>query len=200
MSTETAVVESAPNHAPPSKDDSMTGRYASVMFSTASRSASLHKIFEDMKALSDLYQASEALRAMTENSGLSQEETQEFIKVITSVVPLQPLTIKLIELLSTNKRLLYIDEIAGKYKKLYVELNREEKITIISADQLNSNQQAEVLSALKENPNNVGKHFILEFKVDKSIKGGLILFTESEFMDMSLTSRVNRIRQEVNSL
>eukprot|EP00345_Euplotes_harpa_P004361 CAMPEP_0168322862 /NCGR_PEP_ID=MMETSP0213-20121227/3143_1 /TAXON_ID=151035 /ORGANISM="Euplotes harpa, Strain FSP1.4" /LENGTH=200 /DNA_ID=CAMNT_0008324833 /DNA_START=72 /DNA_END=674 /DNA_ORIENTATION=+ len=200
MSTETAVVESAPNHTPPSKDDSITGRYASVMFSTASRSASLHKIFEDMKALSDLYQASEALRAMTENSGLSQEETQEFIKVITSVVPLQPLTIKLIELLSTNKRLLYIDEIAGKYKKLYVELNREEKITIISADQLNSNQQAEVLSALKENPNNVGKHFILEFKVDKSIKGGLILFTESEFMDMSLTSRVNRIRQEVNSL
>ena len=86
------------------------------------------------------------------------------------------------------------------YQKLYHELNKEQKITIISAEALDNTKKDKVLSALKSNPNNKDKHFTLEFEVDKAIKGGLIMYTESEFMDMSLSSRINKIRQEVNAL
>ena len=65
---------------------------------------------------------------------------------------------------------------------------------------LTKTNKNEVLAALKENPANEGKNFILEFEVDKTIKGGLVLYTETEYMDMSLASRINRIKQEVNSL
>ena len=54
-----------------------------------------------------------------------------------------------------------------------------------------------ILVALQQNERNIGKHFLLEFKVDKNIKGGLILYTENEFMDMSLSSRINKINQEL---
>jgi len=43
-----------------------------------------------------------------------------------------------------------------------------------------------VLAALKANPNNTGKEFKLEFQIDSTIKGGLQMYTETEFMDMSL--------------
>jgi len=55
------------------------------------------------------------------------------------------LTIKFLEVLAENKRLTYIRDIADRYQKLYQQFNKEEKITIISAETLNSSEQAEVL-------------------------------------------------------
>ena len=77
-------------------------------------------------------------------------------------------------------------------------LNKEEKITIISSEILTSSEQDEVLSALKANPDNSGKEFKLEFTIDPSIKGGLQMYTETEFMDMSLASRLDKMKAEVN--
>ena len=57
-----------------------------------------------------------------------------------------------------------------------------------------------MLSALKANPQNKGKEFVIEFKVDEAILGGLQMYTESEFMDMSLASRVDRLAQEIQKM
>lgn len=84
--------------------------------------------------------------------------------------------------------------------KLYQQFNKEEKITIISAETLSSSEEKEVLDALRANPNNAGKDFQLEFKLDASIKGGLQMYTETEFMDMSLASRIEKLRTEVTKL
>jgi len=61
-------------------------------------------------------------------------------------------TIRFIEVLAENKRLMFIKDIADRYSKLYQQFNKEEKITIISAYPLNEDEQRQVLSALKENP------------------------------------------------
>lgn len=57
-----------------------------------------------------------------------------------------------------------------------------------------------MLAALKANPNNTDKQFSIEYQVDKVIQGGLQMYTESEFMDMSLQSRMSRINEEVAKL
>lgn len=61
---------------------------------------------------------------------------------------------------------MYIKEVTEKFQKLYQQFNKEEKITIISAYKLSGNEETEVLAALKANPQNSGKEFVLEFKVD----------------------------------
>ena len=104
---------------------------------------------------------------------------------------------KFLEILAENKRLSFVGAIAERYQKLYQLLNKEEKITIISAETLNASEQDEVLAALKANPNNEGKEFKLEFEIDSTIKGGLQMYTETEFMDMSLATRVNTLRGEI---
>lgn len=65
---------------------------------------------------------------------------------------------------------------------------------------MSQSEQGEVLTALKANPQNQGKEFNLEFKVDDSIKGGLQMYTESEFMDMSLSSRIDKLNNEIQKL
>jgi ATP synthase F1 delta subunit len=107
---------------------------------------------------------------------------------------------KFLEVLAENKRLIYIKGIAERYVNLYKQFNKEEKITIISAVVLNTSEEAEVLAALKSNPVNEGKQFQLEFKVDESIRGGLQMYTETEFMDMSLASRLDNLKSVVSKL
>ena len=56
------------------------------------------------------------------------------------------------------------------------------------------------MSALQANPQNEGKQFTIDYEVDETIMGGLQMYTESEFMDMSLSSRLDRINSEVSKL
>lgn len=193
-------VDSTPDNKAPSYEDTIEGRYANVLFTTASQKAALYTVYEDMMYLSELYKHSEVFRSFTENGGVGTKEITDLNKVLKDLAPFHEATLHFLTVLAENKRLVLIEEIAKKYKKLYQQFNKEEKITIISAEELSAAQQSQVVQALKENPQNAGKDFTIEYQVDKSIQGGLQMYTESEFMDMSVSSRMLRINEEVAKL
>jgi len=139
-----------------------------------------------MKYLGELYVHSEAFRQFTENAGVGEKEILLLNKALQETASFNPLTMHFLTVLAENKRLVFIDEIAAKYEKLYAQFNKEEKITIISAADLDNGQKNDVLAALQANPQNEGKEFTIEYQVDATIIGGLQMYTESEFMDMSL--------------
>jgi hypothetical protein len=49
------VVESAPDNKPPTSEDTIEGRYASVLFTSASAENQLFSIYEDIVYLQSLY-------------------------------------------------------------------------------------------------------------------------------------------------
>ena len=59
-------------------------------------------------------------------------------EALKELADFNPLTIKFMEILAANKRLSMINDVATRYAKLYKTLNKEEKITIISAEELSS--------------------------------------------------------------
>lgn len=166
-------IDTTPDHKAPSQEDTIEGRYASVLFMGASRESCLYDVMEDMAYLAELHTHSEEFRLFTQNGGVGSVQIKKLNVALTETAKFQPLTLKFLEILAENKRLVYLKEIAAKYAKLYGEFNNQEKITIISAGTLNSSQQDEVLAALKANPNNAGKEFTIEYKVDEAIVGGL---------------------------
>jgi F-type H+-transporting ATPase subunit O len=153
-----------------------------------------------MKYLGELYANSESFQLFTQNGGVGLKEIHQFNKGLREFADFHDVTIRFIEVLAENKRLMFIKEISEKYAKLYQQFNKEEKITIISAYELSSSEQQEVLEALKQNPQNSDKDFIIDYKVDANILGGLQMYTESEFMDMSVSSRLDKLNQEVQKL
>jgi len=100
-------------------------------------------------------------------------EMKQFNAGLTEMADFHPATIRFLEVLAENKRLVYLKGIAERYAKLYQQVNKEEKITIISATELNDSERAEVLAALKENPHNAGKQFNVDYTIDETIGGGL---------------------------
>jgi F-type H+-transporting ATPase subunit O len=150
--------------------------------------------------MSELYTHSQMFRQFTENGGVGRREITQLNAALQEVATFHDVTMHFMGILAENKRLVFLKEIAGKYQKLYQQFNKEEKITIISAEDLSGNQKDQVLSALQANPQNQGKAFTIEYQVDSSIQGGLQMYTESEFMDMSVSSRMMRINEEVAKL
>ena len=127
-------------------------------------------------------------------------EVQAFNKGLAQAASFHEATYKFLEILAENKRLVYLKGIAERYAKLYQQVNKEEKITIISAVELNDSERAEVLAALQQNPQNAGKQFNVDYTIDESIGGGLQMYTETEFKDMSLNSRINHLRNTISKL
>ncbi len=153
-----------------------------------------------MKFIEEMYNNGEEFRYFTLNPGIGKKELTVFLETMEEAAQINEVTVNLIRVLVENKRFKFIKKIADKYIKLYQQFNKEEKITIISATELSESQRSEVLQALKENPQNQEKEFVLEFNVDSSIQGGLQMYTETEFMDMSLQSRMDLINGEIGKL
>lgn len=145
-------IESVPGDKPPASEDTIEGRYAYVLFTTASQNKALYAVYEDMKYLSELYKHCEPFRSFTENQGVGTKDINALNAVLKETAPFTETTLRFLSVLADNKRLSYIKQISQKYERLYQLQNREEKITIISAATLNSEQQNKVLAALQANP------------------------------------------------
>ena len=126
----------------------------------------------------------------TQNAGIGLKEIRAFIQALKDTgADVATTTVRFIEVLAENKRLMFIKEVSERYQKLYIQASKAEKISkvqIISAYKLTGEEEQQVLQALRANPQSKGKDFVLEFKIDESIIGGLQMYTESEFMDLSL--------------
>ena len=89
-----------------------------------------------MKFLGELYTHSESFQLFTQNAGVGVKEIKQFNAGLQESGDFSAVTIRFIEVLAENKRLMFIKEVAEKYAKLYQQFNKEEKITVISAYKL----------------------------------------------------------------
>ena len=67
-------MQSTEDHKPPFAEDTIEGRYASVLFTSASQAESLFTIFEDMTYIQSLYNNSESFKLFTQNAGVGSRE------------------------------------------------------------------------------------------------------------------------------
>lgn len=193
-------IDSVPNNKPPFSEETVAGRYAQTLFMGASQAKELYHVYNDMLYLNQLYETSGAFKTFTDNSGLNVSQLNSFSETVKECADFSKTTMSFLDLVARNKRYMYINEIAKKYIRAYHMLSKEEKITIISAIELNSGEKEKIKEALLANPENEGKTFIIDYTVNPSIIGGLQMYSENKFMDLSLTSRLDKLKDEVNKL
>lgn len=105
-------VDSTPGDKPARMEDTIEGRYAYVLFTTASQNECLYTVFEDMKYLSLIHKNSEEFRQFTENAGVGSREIALLNIALKETAPFTATTLRFLEVLAENKRLIYIQEIA----------------------------------------------------------------------------------------
>lgn len=71
-------INSTPDHKPPSQEDTIEGRYASVLFTSASQVEALYTIYEDITYIQQMYNNSESFKLFTQNAGVGAKEIALF--------------------------------------------------------------------------------------------------------------------------
>ena len=188
-------IQSVAGNKPPIMEDTPHGRYASVLFTTASKKESLFTILEDVKNLKELYNQSEVFQNFIFNTAFKRTEQSSVLSYVEQAAGLNDLTVQFLNTLIENKRVDLLPKILDKYVDYYRILNKEENITIISAEDLSNEDQERVRESLQQA--NKGVNFTLKFQVDPTILGGLQMYSGNRFMDASLASRLAKVKGEL---
>jgi len=198
FATVTADIKSVPGNKPPTLEESPHGRYASVLFASASSKEVLHTVLEDVRFLKELVTTSSEFRDFLENASFRRAEQLTVLLSLVEKAEFNPLTVEFLKTVVENKRLDSLPKVLDKYIEYYRVLNKEENITIISAFDLNEDDKKRVQDALKQSQK--GVNFTLKYKVDPAILGGLQMYSGNTFMDASLASRVAKVKSELSRL
>jgi F-type H+-transporting ATPase subunit delta len=180
------------------KFSSFGDRYAITLFRAAQGANQLKEVSGDMKYILELYTASPDFKVLLTDPTIGRAKTIDILNDLGTKALFCETTSRVMKLMANNKRLNYLAEVAKTYEIHVKSLEKKETVRVVSADQLGDDEKKEVQKALQEMDKN--KKYELTFSVDPSILGGLQLYFPSAFMELSLRSRFDKIKEEVSNI
>jgi ATP synthase F1 delta subunit len=180
------------------KFSSFGDRYAITLFTIAKEAKQVKEVSSDMKYILDLYEQSPDFKVLTTDPTISRPKVQSILHEIGVKAGFSDTTNRMLDLMGANKRLNYLREVAKSYELHAKSLERKESVKVVSAEDLTDEEKRQVQEALKEMDKS--KKYDLNFSVDPSILGGLQLYFPTAFMELSLKSRFDKIKDEVSSI
>ena len=170
-------------------------RYALTLLKVAEEDQSLQQVAEDMKFVEQLYAESKDFKVLITDPTIKKSEQQKLLHEVMEEANFATASRRVIELLSENKRLNSLNDMAKRYKEYMLAKEKREVVKVVSATALNDQEKDEVEAALRDY--DTSKKYELSYDVDASILGGVQLYFPTAFMDLSLRSRLEKIRDEL---
>ncbi|XP_032669657.1 ATP synthase subunit O, mitochondrial [Odontomachus brunneus] len=176
---------------PPIQVFGLEGRYATALFSAASKQKSLDAVEKDLVNFQDLLKKDTKLAEFIKDPSIKRKDKSETFKVIGSKVSMNGATANLLTLLAENGRLGKINQVINLYK-LIMAANRGEVVCeVVTAKPLDVDMKTKLESALKGFLKK-GQTILLTTKVDPSIIGGMLVSIGDKYVDMSVASKIKK--------
>lgn len=177
---------------PPVPMFGIDGRYATALYSAASKKNKLEQVDNNLKQLLDLQQKDTKFREFLVNPLIKPAQKREILgKSLAGKLNLDELTLNLITVLSENGRMKLFSSVARSFNKTMAVSRGELNITVTSSSPLDATTQDELNSILQSFAK--GKKLLVKSKVDKDILGGLLIdFDGEHFIDMSIRKKFNQ--------
>jgi len=172
-------------------------RYARTIFRMAQKNKDLTRWQSDLRKIDSLL-GDKALRTLLENQQIPWAEKEKFLSPRLGDV--NPLILKLVELLSARGKLALVSEINEEYQRLvdnYRGIEGAETAEVVTAIPLDSDYQLKLAQRITDI---VGKPVILKVQVDPSIIGGIIIRVGDKLIDGSLRTKLAALKKELGGV
>ena len=166
-------------------------RYAKAVLSLAKDQNTAEAVNIDMKQIATAIAKSDDLNVMLQNPVVRSSTKKKALLAVFNNSNI--ITINLIDVLITNKRLSLLGEVALKVNQLYDKLKGTEVAMVTTAIPLTDNLKSKVLAKAKEL---TGKDVEIKNIVDQSIIGGFILRIGDVQYNASITNKLNKLKRE----
>lgn len=177
------------------------GSYANALFLTSKTAGKLSEVMNDLKFLSQSLQTCEDFGIFITTPGLSSAQKISFLKEHTKGLTgssMQSETLNCLEMLFEQKRSGGIQQLAKHFETLYLSTNGQVKCTVHSAKDLTDEHKKKIVDGLKDRLGNT-KEPIVEYKVNPSLIGGLVVHIGDQVVDASIANKLERIQSQLLS-
>ena len=169
-------------------------RYSLALFELASESNSLIQIEKNSSAMLNLISKNKDFNDLIKDPTLSRETLIEIINKISENFKLETLFKNFLSFLITKRRFFYLEQILNNFNETCSEKRGELKAEIKSAKQLT---QDEIDMITDELSNNFKSKIKLNYKLDQSLIGGLVVQVGSTMIDTSIKNKLQQIESKM---
>ena len=186
-----SFADAAAAHVPPVDLHGLHARYANATYTAASKAGTLDKVESELLTLQALAKSNLTFSNFLENPLIGRDDK---IKQVEQLLGKKTTltTLNLMTTLAGNARLVELDKIVSTFGQLMQARRGQVEATIISAEPL-SKAQTDAVQKAMVNQLGEGKTVMLTTKVDPSILGGLQVQIGDQFLDLSVSSKIDAI-------
>ncbi|XP_054890363.1 ATP synthase subunit O, mitochondrial [Poeciliopsis prolifica] len=180
---------------PPIQVYGVEGRYATALFSAASKQNQLDQVEQELGKVSNLIKDPK-MSGIVMNPHVKRSIKQKAFHDALAKANVSPITVNLINVLADNGRLTLTGDVIAAFGKMMSAHRGEVICSVTTAQPLDKSSLAELKVALNGFIQK-GETIKLETKSDPSILGGMIVSIGDKYVDMSTKTKIQKLTQVI---
>jgi len=175
---------------------SLAGRYASALFDLARDDRQIDSVGRSLDGLNQALLDSKDFAELIASPLVSREEAGKAFAALAPQLQLDPITTNFLGVLARNGRKKELRPVIRAFRRLAAEHRGETTAEVITARPLKDDQLAALKAQLRTR---AGRDVNIDAQVDPTILGGIVVKLDSEQIDASIRSKLNRLAQAMKS-
>ncbi|KAJ3282607.1 ATP synthase F0 subcomplex subunit OSCP atp5 [Borealophlyctis nickersoniae] len=172
------------------------GRYATALFSAAAKKNALPTVEQDLTRLRTLIEKDAGVRTFFSTPLADRSVKSQAVKSIVSQGRYSELTQNFLNVLAENGRLDQMNKVIAAFEQLMTAHRGEVAVTVTSAKDLDSRTQRQLRDILQRSSLiSKDSKLVMSTKVDPGILGGLIIEMSEKTIDLSVSSKINKLNR-----
>jgi F-type H+-transporting ATPase subunit delta len=170
--------------------------YSEAIFELASENDCAESVFEELKALKDVWKNNPELAKMLGTPTIS---TGDKLKVTERVFKgrVSDMVYNFLCVITEKNRAGYLPAIADAYKEKWYEASKIAEVTVTTSKPLTSELRDKLVKKLE---GVYDKKIILEEKLDSSLIGGIVVNYGNTMLDGSVKSRLDAVQKQIKGI
>ncbi|XP_018579442.1 ATP synthase subunit O, mitochondrial [Anoplophora glabripennis] len=183
---------------PPIQLFGIEGRYATALYSAASKQKSLEAVEKDLIKLQSSIKTDAKLRTFIEDPTIKRSVKSNALKAVGDKIFSKPESTNLLRILAENGRLPKLGGVINSFKIIMSAHRGEVTCEVISAKELDADQKQKLQGVLKSFVKS-SETISLTTKVDPNIIGGLIVSIGDRYVDMSVANKIKKYTELISA-
>merc|ERR1712002_292245 len=176
----------------------LEGRYATALYSAATKQKALPQVEKDLLAFNALVQKDKPLNELLSNPLNPKSLKKDAIASVLAKSKASPLTVNLFSAMAENGRLQKLSQVVESFETIMAAERGEIKCEVTTAKALSAAQLKEIQTVLGGFIKK-GQVLKLSTKVDASIIGGMLVSIGDKYVDMSMGTKINKYKQAIST-
>jgi len=177
---------------------SLEGRYASALYSAASKNKALTVVEKDLNDFDALLKKDKPLREILLNPLHTKALKKEAINFVLAKTKANPLTVNFFNAMAENGRLQKTAAVVNEFATIMAAERGEVACEVTTAKVLDAAALSEVQTTLRAFMKK-GETLKLTTKVDPSIIGGMLVSIGDKYVDMSIATKISRYTTAIST-